>query len=138
MICYIQQKDTLFCHQLSQSHIILCPAGPNPLFHANALVVIAVSIANAVITLLYLAHLVESRVGDSLRCGRKHSFCRCGGIQGMGLGGGAIYGVGEHGLPVGGLGRQAAIAVVGRRTCRRRPKPHLRQAILAIVTESFH
>ena len=103
-----------FSHILAIAHITFGAYGAaHMLLHEDALVVVAVGVADAVVALLDLAHLVKPRVGDGLRCGREHSFCRCGGVHGVGFGGGAIYGTGEHRLSAGALGRHAAIAVVG-------------------------
>ena len=127
-----------FRHILAVTHIALGAGGvAHVLLHTDTLVVVAVGVADAVVALLHLTHLVESRVGDGLRRGREHSFCRCGGIQGVGLGGGAIHGTGEHRLSAGALGRHAAIAVVGRCAGLHRAEPHLRQTVLAVVLKSL-
>ena len=61
------------------------------LHHGDALAVVAVGIAEAVVALLYLAHFVESRVSDYLRCRREHAF------RGLGLGQGVDLGVVKDG-----------------------------------------
>ena len=107
------------------------------LLHENALPVVAVGVAQAVVALLHFAHLVEARVGDVLRRCREHTCFGSGVIHGVGLGRGVIHRVGEHCLASGGLRGHAAIAVVGRHTGLRRAETHTRQAVLAIVTESL-
>ena len=123
-----------FRHILTVAYIALGAGGvAHVLLHKDTLVVVAVGVTDAVVALLDLVGFVEAGVSDGLRRCREHPLGGCGGIHGVGFGGGAINGVGEHGLPIDGLGRHTAIAVVGRRTRRRRPKPHLRQAVLAVV-----
>ena len=127
-----------FRHILTVAHIALgADVGADVLFHEDALVVVAVSVVQAFVALHDLAHLVETRVGDALLLRGEHAREGLGRIHGVWLGGGAIHGVGEHSLSGGGLGRHAAVAVIGRCAGLHRAEPHLRQTVLEVVCEGL-
>ena len=55
----------------------------------------------------------------------------------MGLGGCTKHGTGEHGVPAGGLGRHAPVAVVGHGTRGRRAQADSRQPVHGVVCEGL-
>ena len=58
-------------------------------------------------------------------------------VHGMGLGGCTKHGTGEHGVPAGGLGRHAPVAVVGHGARRRRAQTDSRQTVHVVVCEGL-
>ena len=84
--------------------------------HADALLVVTVSVGQRVAAFGDGLHLVEAGIGDGLACRGEHALARLRTLHGVGTGGLArrrgIAGVGKHVLPLGLLHGHAAEGIV--------------------------